>query len=165
MRVTRLLFSLALVLFCAAMTLAQDLPDAPSTVINAATVEVVPPFLQPMTPAIQSVPSRPVVSNAGEGAKVMDRKFLLLNGLVLATTTADMELTQHCQNAGTCVELNPTIPRTRWAKHAVNMPTNLAVMYWSYRWKKQGKRLWWVPPLVDVGAHVVGIGSNIRFAW
>jgi hypothetical protein len=156
---------MVLALLCAALVQAQELPDAPSTVINAATVEVVPPFLKPASPAIKPAPAKLVESNAGEGTKVMDAKFLWLNGLVLATTTADMELTQHCQNAGTCVELNPTIPRDRWAKHLVNVPTNAAVVYWSYRWKKQGKRLWWVPPLVDIGAHVVGIGSNIRFAW
>lgn len=137
---------------------AKELPDAPSTVVNTTTVEVIPPALQP-APAT----SRPSPPKAVERTKVVDRNFLLLNGLVLATTTADMELTQRCQNAGTCVELNPTIPRARWAKHAVNAPTNLAVLYWSYRWKKQGKRLWWVPPVVDIGAHVVGLGSNIRF--
>jgi hypothetical protein len=163
MRATVLFFSLALVVCCTAMAQAQGLPDAPSTVINATTAEVIPPVFQPAPAAIQPAPSAPLLGKAVERTKVMDRKFLLLNGLVLASTTADMELTQHCQNSGSCVEMNPTIPRAHWAKHAVNAPTNLAVMYWSYRWKKQGKRLWWVPPLVDIGVHVVGLGSNIRF--
>lgn len=160
MRAISFLLLLTLTVFCASLTHAQALPDAPSTVVNGDTLEVVPPMIQPRSVR----PGKPQIADATD-RKVIDRKFMLLGGLVLATTTADMELTQHCQNQGTCVELNPTIPRARWAKHAVNAPTNIAVMYWAYRWKKQGKRLWWVPPLIDIGAHVAGVGSNIRFAW
>jgi len=151
MRAASLILSLMLVVCCAAALGAQALPDAPSTVMRAQNS----PTLVPRTWGTE--PEKP--------SQVMDAKFLLLGGLVLATTTADMELTQHCQNSGSCVELNPTIPRARWAKHAVNLPTNAAVMYWAYRWKKEGKRLWWMPPLVDIGVHLVGVGSNLRFAW
>ncbi len=155
---------MVLVLLCAAVATAQALPDAPSTVTGAADMKIAAPELNPAPIAVQPFPPKPA-STADEHRKVIDKKFMLLNGLVLATTAADMELTQACQNAGTCTEMNPTIPRDRWAKHMVNVPTNAAVMYWSYRWKKQGKRLWWVPPLVDIGVHAVGLGSNIRFSW
>jgi hypothetical protein len=150
-----LLFS---VIFCCSLLRAQSLPGAPSFAVNAATVEVPPPWIRP-SPPIQAG-----VFRAGE-TRIIDRKFMLLGGLVFGTTAADMQLTQHCQNAGTCVELNPTVPRALWAKYATNSATNTAVMYWAYRWKKEGKRLWWAPPLVDIGIHVVGVGSNIRFAW
>ncbi len=158
MRATLLFISLMLAVCCASTLHAQALPDAPSTVVNAATVEVIPPTLQPVQAVGQKIADAPQ-------PKVMDRKFMWLGGLVFATTAADMELTQRCQNAGTCVELNPTVPRARWAKYATNTATNVGVMYWAYRWKKQGKRLWLVPPLVDIGAHVLGLGSNLRFAW
>ncbi len=164
MRITSLPL-IVLVLLCAAVATAQALPDSPSTVAGAATVRLATPELNPAPLAVQPISPKPPTNTADEHQKVIDKKFLSLNGLVLATTAADMELTQACQNAGTCTEMNPTIPRARWAKHMVNVPTNAAVIYWSYRWKKQGKRLWWVPPLVDIGVHAVGLGSNIRFSW
>ncbi len=163
MRATFPLLTLVLLL-CTGFISAQSLPDAPSAVLASDTVAVAPPFLNPAF-AIQPGAAGPAPRIANEHPKVIDKKFMLLGSLVMATTTADMELTQHCQNAGTCVELNPTIPRDRWAKHLINVPTNTAVMYWAYRWKKQGKKLWWVPPLADIAVHSVGIGSNVRFAF
>jgi len=164
MRPTFLFVSLTLALLCASFVTAQALPDAPSKIVASDIVEVPPPFLNPAA-AIQPGSPKRTTSLQVERSTVVDKKFMLIGSLILATTTADMELTQHCQNAGTCVELNPTIPRARWAKHAVNVPTNVGVMYWAYKWKKQGKRLWWVPPMVDIAVHAVGLGSNLRFAF
>lgn len=96
--------------------------------------------------------------------KVADANFLLLGTLTFALTAADVELTQHCLHEKTCVELNPTLPHSRWGMYAVNTPVNFAVMYLSYRRKAAGKRDWWIAPIVDIGAHSIGIGSNIRFA-
>ncbi len=152
-----------LVVFCAISVNAQILPDAPSAAVHAVTEDAAAPALTTLgSPAVSP---KPVANVAAEQGKVIDKKFILLGSLVLATTAADMEFTQACQDAGTCTEMNPTIPRERWAKHMVNIPTNAAVMYWAYRWKKQGKRLWWVPPLVDIGVHAVGLSSNVRFSW
>lgn len=97
--------------------------------------------------------------------KVMDRNFLLLAGMTFAFTAADIELTQHCLREKTCIELNPTLPLSRWGMYATNTPVNLAVLYWSYKRKQAGKFGWWIAPLVDIGIHGVGIGSNVRFAW
>ncbi len=154
-----------LVLFCAMLVAAQALPDAPSAAVIAVTEDAAAPTLTTATPAVLPVSPKPLASVAPEQRKVIDKKFILLGSLVAATTTADMEFTQACQDAATCKEMNPTIPRERWAKHMVNVPTNAAVMYWAYRWKKHGKKLWWVPPLVDIGVHAVGLGSNVRFSW
>ncbi len=155
-----------LVVFCATFVTAQALPDAPSAaVVKAVAEDAAAPALTATKLAVSPISPKPPAENAPEQRKVIDKKFMLLGGLVLATTAADMEFTQACQDAGTCKEMNPTIPRERWAKHMVNVPTNAAVMYWAYRWKKQGKKLWWVPPLVDIGVHAVGLGSNVRFAW
>jgi hypothetical protein len=117
-------------------------------------------------------PPRPVLAAAIAPAppepappKVIDRKFVSLAALVFGLTVADVELTQHCLNAGTCYELNPTLPRSHWGQYAVNSATNAAVMYFAYRRRASGKWGWWVAPVVDIGAHSVGVGSNLRFAW
>jgi hypothetical protein len=95
--------------------------------------------------------------------KVIDSKFAALGALVFALTAADVELTQHCLHAKTCYEMNPTLPNSRWGQYAVNTATNLGVMYFSYRRKKSEKWGWWVAPVVDIGAHTFGVGTNLRF--
>jgi len=143
---------------------AQTLPDAPSAV-RLASVEsqsrpdvfAVPLGPHPMFATYVEPPAdRPV-------RKTLDRNFALLGALTFGLTIVDVEMTQHCLHAGTCVELNPTLPHSHLGMYAANTPVNLAVMYWSYRRKAAGKRLWWMPPLVDIAAHAVGIGSNLRF--
>jgi hypothetical protein len=37
------------------------------------------------------------------------------------------------------------------------------LFWWSYRRKQDGKRLWWLAPLIVVGSHAAGVGSNLRF--
>ncbi len=128
---------------------APDLDDSSSSLHTA-----VPAGMAPMI-AVASPAPRP---------KVIDGKFLALGALVFALTAADVELTQHCLQAKTCYEMNPTLPNSRWGQYAVNTATNLGVMYFSYRRRKAEKWGWWIAPIVDIGAHGVGIGSNIRFA-
>ncbi|HYH00020.1 MAG TPA: hypothetical protein VD837_12870 [Terriglobales bacterium] len=180
----RNLFIAAALLVCLAVpTWAGSLPDAPSFTAassqipnamdvakdeaqNVLTIQP-PPEVVAARQALKSIPSAVEfgVKPGEPKRKVMDRNFLLLAGLTFALTTADIELTQHCLKAKTCVELNPTLPLSRWGMYAVNTPVNLAVLYLSYRRKAAGKGDWWIAPVVDIGIHGVGIGSNVRFAW
>jgi hypothetical protein len=131
---------------------AAELPNAPEPVAEAALLPVAPVI--PAEPASKPAPR-----------KIVDAKYLLLGALVLGLTTADVEMTQHCLHAGTCYEMNPTLPHSRLGMYAVNTATNAAVMYFAYRRRKAGKWGWWVAPVVDIGAHGVGVGSNLRFAF
>jgi hypothetical protein len=180
------LLTLAAVVLCLGINVAAaDLPDAASTRRSAQLTEPVDDATR-STPqsafALEQDPSRDsmrriarlvpvpplfVIDSPNEPRhrKVMDRNFLLLAGLTFGLTAADVELTQHCLKEKTCVELNPTLPHSRWGMYAANTPVNLAVMYFSYRRKASGKGGWWIAPLVDAGIHGVGIGTNIRFAW
>jgi hypothetical protein len=119
----------------------------------------------PASIALTSPPYGPPALDRHSRPSVFDKKFLLLGALVFGLTAADVELTQHCLHAGTCYEMNPTLPRSRWGQYAMNTATNTAVMYFAYRRRASGKWGWWIAPLVDIGAHAGGIGSNIRFAW
>src|SRR5690242_21200073 len=55
-------------------------------------------------PALVTVAPTPVLE--APRPKVFDKKFLGLGALVFATTSVDMEFTQHCLKARTCRELN-----------------------------------------------------------
>jgi hypothetical protein len=169
--------SLLILLFlgCVAMAapaqLGPMLPEAPPAVARNTPGE---PLRNPLEPydsaALKASMAAPefaaVVAVAAPEArpKVWDKKFIALGAVVFALTAADVELTQHCLQAKTCYEMNPTLPDSRWGQYAVNTVTNLGVMYFSYWRRKAGKWGWWIAPVADMGAHGAGIGSNIRFA-
>ena len=173
----RLLIVAAAVLFVCLCAHAQIIADAalPSAPVPAATaVTEAAPAIPPSNlsalpvlsaPAPVSLAIQPSVEPAPPKRKVIDKKFIFLNAMTFALTTADIEMTQHCMAAKTCVELNPTLPHSRWGMYAVNTVTNTAVTYFSYRRRKAGKWGWWVAPAVDIGAHAVGVGSNLRFVF
>ncbi len=115
--------------------------------------------LPPLTTAMLIV-AEPV---SAPKPKLMDKKFIALGVAVFGLTAMDLEFTQYCLHRGTCRELDPTLPNSHWGMYAVNTPTNVAVMYFSYRRRASGKWGWWLAPLIDIGAHVGGVGSNIRF--
>ncbi len=145
---------------------ADELPDAPQATVSTLADNTAPPDFSelaarlplpapaPMLVAATPQPPRP---------KLLDKKFLALGLLVFGLTALDVETTQHCLQRGICEELNPTLPRSHWGMYAVNTPVNVAVMYFSYRRRRSGKWGWWLAPLVDIGAHTAGVGSNIRW--
>jgi hypothetical protein len=136
---------------------AVDFPDSPDTTADMAAPLPPAPAVTPVIPAEPAAKAAP--------RKIVDAKYLFLGAMVFGLTTADIELTQHCLHAGTCYEMNPTLPHSRLGMYAVNTAANAAVMYFAYRRRKSGKWGWWVAPVVDIGAHSVGLGSNIRFAF
>jgi hypothetical protein len=144
------------------------LPDAPHVVAaNLGEIIPEPPEVsrQPMLfPALPEPAAALMVALAPPPRpKVLDKKFITLGALVFGLTAMDMEFTQHCLQRHTCVELDPTLPHSRWGMYAVNTPVNAAVMYLAYKRRATGKWGWWLAPLIDIGAHLGGVGSNIRF--
>ena len=107
-------------------------------------------------------PAMFAVAIAKPKRKVLDKKFLLLAGLGTGLTILDYELTQRCLAAQSCVEADPLLPHSRAGMYATNIPLNLALFWWSYRRKADGKRLWWMPSLAVAVSHAVGVGSNLR---
>jgi len=89
-------------------------------------------------------------------SRVADAKFSVLSALVMGTTIADLERTQHCLARGTCVELNPLLPHSRAGMYAVNVPVNAATMYLAYRLKSSGRKTWWIAPAVVAAGHLLG---------
>ncbi len=161
---------LAAVCFVSLAVHAQELPDAPQPVtfiLRAADAPTIPDLSAVPAATVPVTLPAPalLVTVTPPKPKVIDNKFIVLNAMHFALTVADVELTQRCMHAGTCRELNPTLPHSRLGMYAVNTATNVAVTYFSYRRKKSGKWGWWLAPAIDVGAHAVGVGSNFRFVF
>ena len=153
---------LCAVLLLAAAAFAADPPDAPSAtranmLRNASALNASPASAFDINEfAIKSpvlVPEK----------KVIDKKFLALTGIATALTVMDFEMTQRCLGNHTCAESDPLMPTSRAGMYASSVPVNAALYYWSYRWKKQGKKLWWVPTAAAIASHAVGVGTNLRF--
>jgi hypothetical protein len=91
--------------------------------------------------------------------------FWLLAGATIASTVADVELTQHCIRAGTCQEGNPLLPTDRKKVYAIQIPLAVGVTYLGHRLYQRGSKYWWVPQAAVVAGHGVGIGFGLRFVW
>jgi hypothetical protein len=137
-----------------AAELGAVIPEPPS-VTRESTFLPLPPLTTTMVALAEPKPPAK--------AKLLDGKSIALGVAVFGLTSMDLEFTQHCLHEGTCRELNPVLPHSRLGMYAVNTPVNLAVMYFSLRRRAAGKRSWWVSPIVDIGSHMVGVGSNMRF--
>ncbi len=145
----------------AVLSVAIDAPSAARGADIALPIRALPRLSRPVDPAIAiqpvfrpAPPARP---------RVADKKFFLWTGLALAATIADVELTQRCLNHHTCVELNPLLPTGHKEMYLANVPVTAVLFYWSYRRKAQGKRLWWLPTLIDAAPHAGGAIDNMRF--
>jgi hypothetical protein len=163
--VLKLLLLLVLVLGASPLASADDassgdssLPSAPSAMLSAAPGT-------PMTPAVEPIWPSPLVARPPEAPrrKTFDRNFALVSLLAAGLMVADLELTQHCQDNRTCIEMNPLMPRSRGAKYASVGSFNAMLFFWSFRRKESGKKLWWLAPLLVIGAHGGGAANNLRF--
>lgn len=161
-----------LVLLFAATAMAGEFSDAPSAtfvveaslpVITATELRLAAP---PAFNLAEGIAPPVAIERAAAPApkkKVFDKKFAVLSILAAGLTIADFEMTQHCLQRRTCVEANPLMPTNHAAMYATNIPLNAVLFWWGYRRKEDGKRLWWLAPLMVVGSHAVGVGTNVRF--
>ena len=100
-----------------------------------------------------------------QAVEAADKKFALLTVLTVATTVADIELTQHCIRAGTCREGNPLLPSDRKKVYAMQLGLTVGLSYLAYKWRKDDYQHWWVPQAALISAHGMGIGFGLRFVW
>jgi hypothetical protein len=150
------------VLLLAAVAFAAETPDAPSAsrakeLRNSAALNTSP------ASAFDINEFAVVASGTAPDKKVVDKKFLALTGVATALTVMDFEMTQHCLGNRTCVESDPLMPTSHAGMYASSAPVNAALYYWSYRLKRKGSRIWWVPTAAAIASHAVGVGTNIRF--
>jgi len=90
----------------------------------------------------------------------VDKKFVMLFGLTTALMVTDIELTQHCLQAGTCHESNflyGTNP-TRTRMYGINVPVLSAQMVLSAWMKRRHpeRNNWLMLPIANSVAHGVG---------
>ena len=161
-----------LVLLFAVMAVAGELPDAPSSalVVDNSVPAMSMAELRVTTPAafdLAALVAQPIAIESvvapAKKKKVFDKKFAVLAGLAAGLTIADFEMTQHCLHRHTCAEADPLMPTSHAGMYLTNVPLNAALFWWSYRRKEVGKRLWWLAPLMVVGSHAGGVGTNTRF--
>jgi len=88
--------------------------------------------------------------------RVMDTKFLLLNGLHIGLAALDIGLTQRCIASGRCREGNPMMPSSLAGQAAVGSAIVGYGFFVSYRMKKHESKAWWLSPVVGIGAHTAG---------
>ena len=91
-----------------------------------------------------------------ERPRIVDRKFLLLNGLHMGLAALDYGLTQHCIAAQHCREGNPLMPSSVAGQIAVGSAWVGSGFYISYHLKKQDSKLWWLSPVAGISAHAAG---------
>lgn len=102
--------------------------------------------------------------------KTIDKKFLVVNGFLVGSTIFDTETTfAALDNCPTCKESNPImrpfIKSGRPATYAVQGVIDVGIIYWSYKLKKEHRKIWWVLPVVMGASHVVAGGFNLRFVF
>jgi hypothetical protein len=104
--------------------------------------------------------------NANNRARVVDRKFILLQSLSTLALLADVETTVHAiavQPRAT--ELNPLFGAhpTRARLYGIAVPLNALSFYLSYRAKKtEPKRNWWIiGPGVSIAVHSAAAINNL----
>ena len=88
--------------------------------------------------------------------RVVDSKFLLVNGLHIGLAALDIGLTQRCIASGHCREGNPMMPSSLAGQAAVGSAIVGYGFFVSYRLKKHDSKVWWLSPLVGIGAHSAG---------
>ncbi len=101
--------------------------------------------------------------------RVLDKKFWLAVGTVVALTVADVELTQHCIRNRTCREGNPLLGQSRGRAYGVNAAILVPMTIVSYHLKKnqdmnrrkKGDIRWWVIPVVKSSSHIAGMAITL----
>ena len=92
--------------------------------------------------------------------RVVNRRFLLINSLHLATAMLDVALTQECIANHQCKEGNPMMPSSQVGQLAVSLAFvsyGAGVGYWL---KKHGSKMWWLAPVVGTASHIVGAATG-----
>lgn len=102
--------------------------------------------------------------------RIADKSFWVVNSLVIGTTIYDVESTYFALNKCgiSCREANPIMrPVVEAGKpflYAVRGSIDAAVIFSSYKMKKEGRKFWYIlPVVVTAGYSIIGT-NNIRIA-
>jgi hypothetical protein len=93
--------------------------------------------------------------------KVVDSKYLWVNGLDLGLAVTDVAMSQRCIDQHTCVEANPLMPSSLAGKFGVDLGAVAYAAGVSYYMKKHKSSWWWLAPLAGASFHSGGIASAI----
>lgn len=104
----------------------------------------------------RTIPASPV-----RAPRIIDSKFVLLNGLHLGMAVLDVGLTQHCIADHHCREGNPMMPSSLAGQLSVNFAFVSYGSFVSYRLKKHRSSLWGLSPAVGISAHAVGVATGL----
>ena len=158
----------ALLILCSAVHVAAQ-STAPRTSTDLVSPELVSalhavPF-EPLAPSTSWVISKTAPTPVKP--RVFNRTFALLATVSAAMTVADVELTANClKTAANCREANPLLgsnpSRTRLYGVSVPIYAGEFALSQMLRRKFPDRKSWTRPFLSLVGAHAVGVGSNLR---
>ena len=130
--------------------LVEDAADGNSSSSGPAATSFAPGFVSSrLSPAV----ARPV----------LNKTYIVLNGLHLGMALADVEMTQHCIADHRCKEGNPMMPSSQAGQISVSVGIFAYAAGSSYWLKKHKSKMWWAPPAVGVVAHVIGFASGLRY--
>ncbi len=143
----------------------EPLPSAPSA--SASVTLTASNSSDGMMPGVER--GSPLIVNNLNGlhrapvmtGRVVDRNFLLINGLHVATAILDVELTQSCIASHSCKEGNPMMPSSQAGQLAVSfafVSYGAGIGYWL---KKHGSRMWWLAPTAGTASHIAGAATGL----
>ncbi|MDE3199568.1 MAG: hypothetical protein KGN79_01505 [Acidobacteriota bacterium] len=153
---------------CAAQTKPAawtKLPEAPQPQSRLATLSK--PYLSDMNEtswkwkANEDTSFAVTSSRTPRESRVIDKKYLLLNGLHLGLALADTEMTRACIDAHACREGNPLMPSSHAGQLAVDFGFFAYAAGTSYWFKKNHNGLWWLPAVGGSAAHTAGLITGL----
>ena len=92
--------------------------------------------------------------------RILDAKYIFINGLHLGMAVFDVEVTQHCIADHHCQEGNPLMPSSQAGALGVSFAFVGYGSFASYWMKKHKSSYWWLSPVVGAGTHGVGVASG-----
>lgn len=94
--------------------------------------------------------------------KIVDKKFLLFNGLAFGMAIFDVEMTQRCIANQHCQEKNPLMPSSHAGQLGLNLALISGTTWVSYKQKEHNSKTWWLPPLMGTVVHSIGVATGFQ---
>ena len=86
--------------------------------------------------------------------------FIVRTSMHVATASLDVAGTQHCIDAGTCVELNPLMPTGPKLAWSLNLSVVGVTSTYDYICTRSHKTYCWLPTYEGIGEHTAGAISG-----
>ena len=139
-------------LFVIAVPVVAQTSTPPVTMASAAS----PSMPLPDAPSAQRRSSAAPPSGLAPIAnpEVKDKQFFLVNGVMFASSIANVELTARCFNSGACTAV-PGPLRSRGALYGLGLPADVGATVLGYYLKRSGHRWWFVPAAAVTAGNVV----------